>query len=131
MFNSIKDILGNLPSYNDENGYRVDPPSELVVSNADKFMNSLPGYYRKILDPENVTASAHGTIVIDWYRSKNFVSVEIGQTKIGFFTEMPDGSNPQSAGTPLTEEANPMIVKCLNMLYGRQDTVESQKISPL
>ena len=124
MFNSIKDILSVLPSYNDEHGYRVDPPSDLVISNADKFVASLPGYYRKILDAGNITANAHGTLTIDWYRNKNFVSVEIGQTQVGFFTEMPDGTNPQAV-VPPTDEPHPLIIKCLNLLYGREDSTDS------
>lgn len=120
MFNSIRDIIGSLPSHNDDEGFISELPSDVVISNGDKFLSSIPGYYKKILDINNVSYTSHGTIVIDWYFRKNFVSVEVGTTMIGFFTEMPDGINPSSQGISI-EAAGTIITGHLNRLFSRSD----------
>ena len=51
------------------------------------------------LELDNITPTSYGTIVFDWEIDKNIVSVEIGDTKIGFFTDfVDDGDNIISEG---------------------------------
>ncbi len=119
----MEQFLDNLPKVlGDEGRYAVDP-DVVIKNNTVEFFKKLPGFYQKILDLEDaVTATTYGTITIDWAVKKNFVSVEIGKTKIGFFSEMPDGINPQSEGFDLNDQSGlSMIISALNKLYSRDD----------
>jgi hypothetical protein len=105
----------------DEDGRITYGPSDVVIQNAKDFVKSLPAYYQKILDPEDcITATGHGTITFDWYYKKNFVSAEVGTTLIGWFTDLPDGTNPSSDGIALDRAAS-AILPCLNKVYFRTD----------
>lgn len=115
-------FLNNLPRVIDSDGNITHGPSDTVIENSKRFISSLPTYYQRIIDPEEcITATGHGTIVFDWYYKKNLVSVEIGRTKIGWFTELPDGSNPFSEGILLSNEPPKEVVNCLNVIYNRKD----------
>lgn len=117
----IKAIMNSPPWMGDADGYYGTPPSQQVRDNAIAFLSSLPKYYREVIDPVDcITPMAHGTIVIDWYLRKQFVSVEIGNTLVGFFTDFDDGINPQSNGLPAAEIRD-VVVQCLNKLYRRTD----------
>jgi hypothetical protein len=122
MFSSIRDIIDQIVIFNDGDGERPSGrPSDLTLDNSDKFLNTIPGYYKKILEVEEIQFTPHGTVTIDWYSRRNFVSVEIGQTQIGFFSELPDGTNP-SATLQFDGKAPEMVVIALNKLYGRSDS---------
>lgn len=116
----------------DDDGYGGTGPSEVVIENAIKFMSSLPKYYQEIINPEEcITPQAHGTIVVDWYRDKQFVSVEIGQTLVGFFSDFRDGINPESAGMKFEGKCPEIILTCLNKLYGRKEKIDSPTLTKL
>lgn len=131
MFNSIRDISSILPLYEGDDGFISEMPSDLVLSNTDKLLNLLPGYYKKILTIDSISFSTHGTVVIDWAVKKNFVSVEIGQTKVGFFMEMADGINRSSDGIPIDVTAAQVITTHLNKLFYRRDVVDSPEMNKL
>lgn len=115
-------FLNNLPRVLNDDGGVAERPTELVIQNSIKFINSLPLYYQKILDPEDcITATTHGTVTIDWYFRKNFISVEIGNTKIGWFSELPDGSNSSSDGIAIIESPPSDIIKSLDKIYNRKE----------
>lgn len=116
----------------DDDGYAGTAPSAVVVENATKLLQSLPKFYQDILDPQEcITPQAHGTIVIDWYRDKQFVSVEVGQTLVGFFTDFRDGVNPESSGIKFEGVCPEVILACLNKLYGRKEIINSSTLSKL
>lgn len=115
--------LNNLPKVIDVDGDgRIIKTNDVVIQNTIKFVKSLPAYYQSIIDAEEcITATTHGTIVIDWYFRKNFISVEVGTTKIGWFSELPDGTNPSSQGVLLNETPPDDILKSLDKIYSRSD----------
>jgi len=114
--------LNNLPKVLNDDGIYASPPSAEVIQNSIKFIQGLPTYYQKILDPEDcITATGHGTITIDWYYRKRFISVEIGNTKLGWYSDLPDGSNPSSDGILLQDKPPAAIISALNMIYYRKD----------
>src|SRR3972149_5126256 len=105
-------FLKNLPRVLKEDGGIAHGPSDVVIENSINFVKSLPTYYQRIINPaECITATGHGTITFDWYYRKNLVSVEIGATKIGWFTELPDGSNPSSNGILLKETPPSEVIR--------------------
>lgn len=76
-------------------GYEAIPPSKQVVNNAINFLENLPESYKKILNLDEINITPYGTIVMEWYNSyNNFLSIEIGKTKLGFISNTPDGTNP-------------------------------------
>ena len=99
--------------------YAAGPPKE-ILEGADRFFQQIPPFYRKILTVENFTINNGGTISIDWMVRKEFVSIEVGDGRVGFYSEMPDGSNPEGVYT-LGNECPVQIVGALDMLYGRND----------
>jgi len=99
--------------------YATGPPKEILAF-ADIFFIQIPAYYRKILSVDNLTVNDGGTISIDWQVRKDFVSVEIGLGRVGFFSEMPDGSNPEGV-YDIGAQCPQAIVRALAMLYGRTD----------
>lgn len=114
-------FLNNLPRVLNDDGGIAEKPSAVVISNAEKFFKSLPSYYQKIIDISDcVTATGYGTITFDWYYRKNFISVEVGNTLIGWFSELPDGTNPSSNGVSVDLPPT-QIVSALNKIYGRKD----------
>lgn len=93
-------------------------PSKEILECADRFFQQIPPYYRKVLTVENFTINNEGSISIDWMVRKDFVSVEVGLNRVGFFCEMPDGSNTEGV-YPLGNECPTQIVRALDVLYGR------------
>lgn len=121
MTQQLISAIKKKPVYADGDGYYGTPPSDECIETALKFVGSLPKYYQDVLNPgEHVTTLAHGTIVVDWYYRRQFVSVEIGNTLVGFYSDFADGMNPESAGAK-PESARTMVLGALNKLYGRKD----------
>jgi len=85
----------NLPLVLDDEGHVAPSPDSVTISRAKELMESLNTRFQAVLDPvECITASPTGTISIDWYKHKSFVSVEVGRDSFSFYAELPDGSSP-------------------------------------
>ena len=58
-----------------------------------------------------VVPSVFGTIVVDAMVERGLVSIEIGKTKVGFFTDYEDGINEESDGmaTDFTSIPEPLL----------------------
>lgn len=120
MLPKIIRYIKDLPRVLDDYGSYATRPSEKTINNAIEFLNKINFIYlKKILPNECITPSSHGTIVIDWYYKKNLLSVEIGDDKIGWYSDLSDGSNPKSDGILLIEDENyiKQINDCLNKIY--------------
>lgn len=90
----------NYPQYKDRlnqifflkdnwDGYGACAPSLEVYNNVIHFLNSLSGDIKRYLPADNIEPTPYGTITIDFENKDKLVSVEIGKTKIGFFSELP------------------------------------------
>jgi hypothetical protein len=87
-------VIANFGKTMDEDGMYGMPPSQEAVDNVKRFLTDIPTRYKaKLVPEEGVSLSAHGTVVLDFYWNKYFVSVEIGNTSMGFFSELPSGLN--------------------------------------
>lgn len=73
-------------------------PSEVIIDNAQKFLLSMQKANLPCPDDGCVMPSVFGTIVIDVMVERGLVSMEIGRTKVGFFTDYEDGINEESDG---------------------------------
>ena len=89
-------LLATLPD--DLPGAGFEVPSQKIANNASKFLKAME--VQSIPCPErgDVMPSAFGTVVIDINTSRGLVSIEIGRTKVGFFTDFEDGVNEESDG---------------------------------
>ena len=115
-------FLNNLPRVLGLDGGAAVKPNEAIIKNSIAFIKGLPTYYQKVINPNDcITATPFGTISIDWYFRRNFISVEVGESKIGWFTELPDGSNPSSQGVAIKETPPTEIIRCLDAIYSRRE----------
>lgn len=71
-------------------------PISLVINNAKKFIFCLSNYGYQV--PTDIEPTPYGSIVMDFDVDRGLVSVEIGMTKIGWFTDFEDGHNYASEG---------------------------------
>jgi hypothetical protein len=118
MIKSIKDVIDMVPTYT-EKVYAAAPDEDLVNA-ADKFFQSLSPYYRKMITLDSITRRDE-VIIIDWAVRKDFVSVEITKNSVGYYTELPDGTNPEGCFT-LSDECPKPIQNALDFLYCRNTT---------
>jgi len=116
-------IIDAIKSKADElvhSGLKTVQPSVMCQDAAIEFLSSLPTYYQHLLNPAiHVTPHPIGIIVFDWYYMKQFVCVEVGDTKISYFTDFKDGINPENNGSFLSIRS--LVVSALNKLYHRED----------
>ncbi len=87
-----------------------------VIDNGIIFLSILPDCISKEIMSLNITP--YGTIVLDFEKESNLISVEIGETEIGFFTEFDDKENFVSNGVPfngiIPDDLNSAFKKLFN-----------------
>jgi hypothetical protein len=86
--------LNTFPSLGENwDGYNGTAPDFSVIKNSLSFLTAIPESVMNELKEDNVTATPYGTVVIDFNHNEEAISVEIGENKIGFFTEFKDGTD--------------------------------------
>lgn len=92
-FSEVKNIssIGN-----GWDGYKAVAPATTVINNAEKFVKNLSYYNYRV--PTSIEPTPYGTVVMNFENAKGLVSVEIGKSEIGWFTDFKDGSNHSSDG---------------------------------
>jgi hypothetical protein len=99
QINKIKSFQRLSANWDGHNGVK---PSIQVMNNAVHFLYTIPKSYRNLLSEESIVPTPYGTIVFDWYNEKEeLISIEIGEEKLGFFTELPKAKNPFSNNLPI------------------------------
>lgn len=76
-------------------GYNAIPTNGKVVVNTMQFFKSIPKILQEKILIDHITPTPYGTITLEWTNNESFVSIEIGENKIGFFSELPNGTAPQ------------------------------------
>jgi len=106
---------------NNWDGYGAKTPNENAIKNAMNFLRLLPAGYQKMLNLEEVNITPYGTIVMEWYKDeKHFISIEIGNSKIGFFSETPDGENPLEQSIEFTSNEVPhQVIPVFTKVFSR------------
>jgi len=77
-------------------GNGASTPNHQTLVNARKFIVesiAKEDILLENLEVDNITPTPYGTIVFDWEIDKNIVSVEIGDTEIGFFTDFTNSAD--------------------------------------
>jgi hypothetical protein len=120
---AVKNKLSELSqlTYNWD-GYGASAIPERVIKNSYKFIDTLFSEDCALyLSPEDITPTPYGSIVMDLTSVYGLVSLEIGKTQIGFFTEYEDGENFDSDGEDTDFRSIPdALKKAIDLLYGRE-----------
>jgi len=115
-FNDYINLFKNIPENWD--GFGAKSPNQIVIDNTINFIKLIPSEYQEMLNIDNVIISPYGTIIIDLLNNDYFISIEIGMSKIGFFSETPDGENPYEQNIELkTNEIPHQIISTLYKIF--------------
>lgn len=85
-------------------GEGSEPIDSVIVDNATKFFRLLVDNNIRLCPATNIAPCGFGTILFEFYKDyesdkdTNFISVEIGKTMIGWFTDWEHGINTESNG---------------------------------
>lgn len=101
--NIIKEQLINriteLDKLNDNwDSYGAIKPNKKTVSQIKAFILGLDWRVLQFLNDEDIYPTPYGTIVMDFYKGLNQLSIEFGESKVGFFTEFINCQNIDSDG---------------------------------
>jgi hypothetical protein len=116
------DIIEKIKSFHSLNrnwdGYDATNPDIVVINNSIAFINSLPETVVSDINKDNLIPTPYGTVVIDFSKDKELVSVEIGEKKIGFFSEFEDGSDMKMEGVLFNQDKLPFeLLGAIKKLY--------------
>lgn len=89
------------------NGEEAVAPTEEAISNALSFVSLLEKDNFAFPAVEDIQVMPYGTIVMDICVPKGIVSVEIGASMLGYFTDFEDGDNYGTEGVPFSEKVLP------------------------
>lgn len=64
-----------------------------VVSNVRDFLNQIDEDLLEYLDMEDILPTPYGTITLDFEKNNDTISIEIGESKIAFFTDFENKEN--------------------------------------
>lgn len=98
-YDQARDAIFEIASLKDNwDGYQASAPSKTVIANSKKFISALEKGNMVCCDYDNVEATPYGTVVFNINTDMGLVSVEVGETMMGFFTDLNDGHNYASEG---------------------------------
>ncbi|HEX4372508.1 MAG TPA: hypothetical protein VHZ50_04295 [Puia sp.] len=118
--NSISNLSDNW------DGYSAVAPDCSVIYNSIGFLRALPRTVISDLKKDSVTATPYGTLVIDFIKNTDRVSVEIGERKIGFFSEFKDGQEYNLQGKLFNQDALPIeLLSAFQKLFKETTTSRS------
>lgn len=115
----LKSVVKGFLSLGDNwDGYGATPLDIQVVINAARLIDALPDSVVTDLTKQSITPTPYGTIVFDWESGNELVSLEIGKTQIGFYSQFADGNNIELETTWFNHNNLPFeLIKALNKLY--------------
>lgn len=92
-------------------GYKAITPESEVIDNAKRFLRNLSDYDYDA--PASIEPTPYGSIVIDFVDERGLVSVEIGKSKIGWFTDFRNDHNHASEGMECSFNSIPQALEQL------------------
>ena len=94
-------------------GYGASRVSEGVLANANTFLSNLNCLVAGNWNSLEITASPYGTVICDFMTKNGLVSVELSESKIGYFTDFVDGQNFATDGIDFIGNAIPQTLQDL------------------
>ncbi len=93
-------------------------PDNIVIENAVSFMSTLPFSIINDVKQDKITATPYGTLVLNWEKNNQLISVEIGESELGFFSEFVDNDNLSIESTPFDKNELPKeLLSAFKKLY--------------
>lgn len=85
---SVKNRITEIGILKDNwDGYGASKPIDKVINNSFRFIDAIFKNDFKLINQDDITPTPYGTISFDFISEKGLVSVEIGVSKLGFFTD--------------------------------------------
>lgn len=117
IYNSLTQRLSEIVSLdNNWDGYNAIVPDIASYTTAIDFINKLNNKFLSYLQDSDIVPTPYGSIVLDFTKGNNIVSVEIAENKIGFFTDFSNGENSESEGDILGEKIPNSLLQALKLL---------------
>lgn len=79
-------------------GYGSEKPNCEAIKNARHLIETLDRETLKFLATDAIYPSSYGSLILDFETKRGLVSVEIGDSTMGFFTDFIDGNNYAAEG---------------------------------
>jgi hypothetical protein len=104
---------------NNWDGYGAIPPNELINKQVKDFLLKLPERLLQCTTTDDMYATPHGTVVLEFQKGENELIIEFGEREYGFFTDLKHCKNVKIKRTMY--EQNPLIsnelVEAINSFY--------------
>ncbi len=108
--------LTRLP--NNWDGYGAIPPNELVNSQLNIFLKLLPEKLLAYTTDEEMYPTPYGTIVLDFRKGENELTMEFGEQAYGFFTDFKNHKNVKIKRAMYKQnEISNELAEAINSLY--------------
>lgn len=106
--NRVSDLVSSFRSVNNDwNGNGAVAPSDAVINNTLAFVGILEKGNYAFPAVEDIQIMPYGSIVMDIHVPRGVVSIEIGNSQVGYFTDFCDGENFGSEGVSFSGDNLP------------------------
>jgi hypothetical protein len=111
------EMLIQLP--NNWDGYGAIPPNKLIDKQLSGFILQLPERLLQYTTSDEMYATPHGTVVLEFQKGENELIIEFGEREYGFFTDFKQGKNVKIKRTmykqnhPISNE----LAEAINSFY--------------
>ena len=106
------EAIDRLSALNDNwDGEGAVAPNPKALENSRKLLSLLSKDQLRLLSNDDIYASSYGSIVMDFETHRGLVSVEMGDTTMGVFTDFPDEANYATEGIKTDFETVPEILQ--------------------
>lgn len=103
---------------NNWDGYGAIPPNELVNSQLNMFIKLLPERLLQYTTDEEMYSTPHGTIVLDFKKAENELTIEFGEREYGFFTDFKHSKNVKIRCTMYKQnQISDELAEAINIFY--------------
>ena len=109
---ALKNKISEIDNLSDNwDGYNAIAPLKDVVKNTFKFVDCLFGDGYISVDENDIIPTPYGSIVLDVRTVMGLVSIEIGTSQLGYFTEYEKGDDMSSDGIETDFKSIPRELK--------------------
>lgn len=89
-------------------GYKY--PETSTFDNALSFLATIPESYLYNLNNDELEPTPYGTLIFNFYNNDNSISIEIGKSKLGYYTSFVNLPNTSSEGIDFDAEKLPKSI---------------------
>jgi hypothetical protein len=103
---------------NNWDGYGAVPPNKLINKQLNIFINLLPERLLQYITNEDMYPTPYGTIVLDFRKNDNELTIECGEQEYGFFTDFKHGKNIKIKRTMYNQnQISNELAEAINLFY--------------